>query len=80
MSMVVGHMWPRMFGDFLIALAVFIGLCFINLKAALVMAASIPLSLAYLFYTIKGAQKTEHNNNSALTDMMSLFVIGRAHV
>ena len=74
MSMVVGHMWPRMFGDFLIALAVFIGLCFINLSAALVMAASIPLSLAYLFYTIKGAQKTEHNNNSALADMVSLFV------
>ena len=74
MSMVVGHMWPRMFGDFLIALAVFIGLCFINLKAALVMAASIPLPLAYLFYTIKGAQKTEHNNNSALADMVSLFV------
>ncbi|UTC66824.1 MULTISPECIES: ABC transporter ATP-binding protein [unclassified Treponema] len=74
MSMVVGHMWPRMFGDFLIALAVFTGLALINLKFALIMAASLPLALFYLFYTIKKAQKIESRNNSALADMVSLFV------
>ncbi|UTC76750.1 ABC transporter ATP-binding protein [Treponema sp. OMZ 799] len=74
MSMVVGHMWPRMFGDFFIALAVFTGLALINFKAALVMAASIPLALFYLFYTIKQAQKIESRNNSALADMVSLFI------
>ncbi|MEL3905740.1 MAG: ABC transporter ATP-binding protein [Treponema sp.] len=74
MSMVVGHMWPRMFGDFLIALAVFTGLALINLKFALIMAASLPVALFYLFYTIKKAQKIESRNNSALADMVSLFV------
>ena len=36
MSLVVGHMWSRMFGDFLIGAVVFIGLASIDLKLAIV--------------------------------------------
>lgn len=74
MSMVVGHMWPRMFGDFLISFVVLIGLALLNIRLALIMFASIPIALGYLLYTIKQAKKVENENNSALTDMVSLFV------
>ncbi|MBU5255289.1 ABC transporter ATP-binding protein [Tissierella praeacuta] len=74
MSMVVGHMWPRMFGDFLISFVVLIGLALLNIRLALIMFASIPIALGYLLYTIKQAKKVENENNSALADMVSLFV------
>ena len=74
MSLVVGHMWSRMFGDFLIAAVVFIGLASIDIKLALIMAVSIPVALAFLIMTIKKSEKIENKNNSALLDMVSLFV------
>ena len=74
MSLVVGHMWSRMFGDFLIAAVVFVGLANIDLKLALIMAVSVPIALAFLYLTIKQSEKIENQNNSALLDMVSLFV------
>ena len=74
MSLVVGHMWSRMFGDFLIAAVVVIGLASIDLKLALIMAVSVPIALAFLYLTIKQSEKIENQNNSALLDMVSLFV------
>ena len=74
MSLVVGHMWSRMFGDFLIAAVVFIGLASIDIKLALIMAVSVPVALAFLIMTIKKSKKIENKNNSALLDMVSLFV------
>ncbi|GMO04257.1 ABC transporter ATP-binding protein [Lachnoanaerobaculum sp. JCM 36186] len=74
MSLVVGHMWSRMFGDFLIAAVVFIGLANIDIKLALTMAVSVPIALAFLYMTIKQSEKIENQNNSALLDMVSLFV------
>ena len=74
MSLVVGHMWSRMFGDFLIATVVFIGLASIDIKLALIMAVSVPIALAFLYMTIKQSEKIENQNNSALFDMVSLFV------
>ena len=74
MSLVVGHMWSRMFGDFLIGAAVFIGLASIDLKLAILMAVSVPIALAFLYMTIKQSEKIENQNNSALLDMVSLFV------
>ena len=74
MSLVVGHMWSRMFGDFLIAAVVFIGLANIDMKLALIMAVSVPIALAFLYMTIKQSEKIENQNNSALLDMVSLFV------
>ena len=74
MSLVVGHMWSRMFGDFLIAAVVFIGLANIDIKLALIMAVSVPIALAFLYMTIKQSEKIENQNNSALLDMVSLFV------
>lgn len=74
MSLVVGHMWSRMFGDFLIGAVVFIGLASIDLKLALIMAASVPVALIFLYMTIKQSEKIENQNNSALLDMVSLFV------
>ena len=74
MSLVVGHMWSRMFGDFLIATVVFIGLASIDIKLALIMAVSVPIALAFLYMTIKQSEKIENQNNSALLDMVSLFV------
>ena len=74
MSLVVGHMWSRMFGDFLIGAVVFVGLANIDIKLALIMAVSVPIALAFLYMTIKRSEKIENQNNSALLDMVSLFV------
>ena len=74
MSLVVGHMWSRMFGDFLIGAVVFVGLANIDIKLALIMAVSVPIALAFLYMTIKRSEKIENQNNSTLLDMVSLFV------
>ena len=74
MSLVVGHMWSRMFGDFLIGAVVFVGLASIDLKLAIIMAVSVPIALIFLYLTIKQSEKIENQNNSALLDMVSLFV------
>ena len=74
MSLVVGHMWSRMFGDFLIAAVVFIGLASIDFKLSIMMAVSVPIALIFLYLTIKQSEKIENQNNSALLDMVSLFV------
>lgn len=74
MSLVVGHMWSRMFGDFLIGAVVFVGLANIDIKLALIMAVSVPIALAFLYMTIKQSEKIENQNNSALLDMVGLFV------
>ena len=74
MSLVVGHMWSRMFGEFLVAFVVFFGLIMFNTKLALVMVISIPIALEFLYFTTKKSKKIENKNNSALLDMVSLFV------
>ena len=74
MSLVVGHMWSRMFGDFLIGAVVFIGLASIDFQLAIMMAVSVPIALIFLYLTIKQSEKIENQNNSALLDMVSLFV------
>ncbi|MGR1394796.1 ABC transporter ATP-binding protein [Streptococcus agalactiae] len=73
MSLVVGHMWSRMFGDFLIGAVVFIGLASIDFKLAILMAVSVPIALIFLYLTIKQSERIENQNNSALLDMVSLF-------
>ena len=74
MSLVVGHMWSRMFGDFLIGAVVFVGLANIDIKLALIMAVSVPIALIFLYLTIKQSEKIENQNNLSLFDMVSLFV------
>ena len=74
MSLVVGHMWSRMFGDFLISSIVFAYLVSINLFLSLIMVASVLLALGVLAMTIKQAKRKENENRSALVDMASLFV------
>lgn len=74
MSLVVGHMWTRMFGDFLISTIVFAGLASINTKLTLIMAVSVPVALVFLSMTVKRSKIIENRNNSALLDMVSLFV------
>ena len=74
MSLVVGHMWSRMFGDFLIGAIVFIGLTSIDFKLSIIMAVSVPIALIFLYLTIKQSERIENQNNSALLDMVSLFV------
>ena len=74
MSLVVGHMWSRMFGDFLIGAVVFIGLASIDFQLAIIMAVSVPIALIFLYLTIKQSERIENQNNSALLDMVSLFV------
>ena len=74
MSLVVGHMWSRMFGDFLIGAVVFVGLASIDFKLSIIMAVSVPIVLIFLYLTIKQSEKIENQNNSALLDMVSLFV------
>ena len=74
MSLVVGHMWSRMFGDFLICAVVFVGLASIDFKLAIMMAISVPIALIFLYLTIKQSERIENQNNSALLDMVSLFV------
>lgn len=74
MSLVVGHMWSRMFGDFLIGAVVFVGLANIDIKLALITAVSVLIALIFLYLTIKQSERIENQNNSALIDMVSLFV------
>ncbi|MES9545353.1 ABC transporter ATP-binding protein [Streptococcus intermedius] len=74
MSLVVGHMWSRMFGDFLIGAVVFVGLASIDFELAIMMAVSVPIALIFLYLTIKQSERIENQNNSALLDMVSLFV------
>ena len=74
MSLVVGHMWSRMFGDFLIGAVVFVGLASIDFKLAIMMALSVPIALIFLYLTIKQSEKIENQNNLSLLDMVSLFV------
>ena len=74
MSLVVGHMWSRMFGDFLIGAVVFVGLASIDFKLAIMMAVSVPIALIFLYLTIKQSEKIENQNNLRLLDMVSLFV------
>ena len=74
MSLVVGHMWSRMFGDFLIGAVVFVGLASIDFKLSIIMAVSVPIALIFLYLTIKQSEKIENQNNSGLLDMVSLFV------
>ena len=74
MSLVVGHMWSRMFGDFLICAVIFVGLASIDFKLAIMMAVSVPIALIFLYLTIKQSERIENQNNSALLDMVSLFV------
>ena len=74
MSLVVGHMWSRMFGDFLIGAVVFVGLASIDFKLAITMAVSVPIALIFLYLTIKQSEKIENQNNLSLLDMVSLFV------
>lgn len=74
MSLVVGHMWSRMFGDFLIGAVVFVGLASIDFKLAIMMAVSVPIALIFLCLTIKQSERIENQNNSVLLDMVSLFV------
>lgn len=74
MSLVVGHMWPRMFGDFMVSIIVFVWLTYIDFKLAFIMAASVPIAIAFLVKTIKASKKVENRNNVALLDMVSLFV------
>ena len=74
MSLVVGHMWSRMFGDFLIAAVVFVGLASIDFKLSIIMAVSVPIALIFLYLTIKQSERIENQNNLSLLDMVSLFV------
>ena len=74
MSLVVGHMWSRMFGDFLIGAVVFVGLASIDFKLSIIMAVYVPIALIFLYLTIKQSEKIENQNNTALLDMVSLFV------
>ena len=74
MSLVVGHVWSRMFGDFLIGAVVFVGFASIDFKLAIMMAVSVPIALIFLYLTIKQSERIENQNNSALLDMVSLFV------
>ncbi len=74
MEQIVGHVFSRMFGDFLLALIVLTGLLFLDVKLAIIMSLSVPAALLFLFFSIKKAGNIEHENNSALADMASLFV------
>ena len=74
MSLIVGHMWSRMFGDFLIGAVVFVGLASIDFKLSIIMAVSVPIALIFLYLTIKQSEKIENQNNLSLLDMVSLFV------
>ena len=74
MSLVVGHMWSRMFGDFLIGAVVFVGFASIDFKLSIFMALSVPIALIFLYLTIKQSEKIENQNNLSLLDMVSLFV------
>lgn len=74
MAMVIGHVWSRMFGDFIIAIAVLMGLAVFNLKLVPVMVIPVLIALGFLYLSISHSKKIENENSSALVDMVNLFV------
>ena len=74
LSMVIGHVWSRMFGDFLVATFVFSYIFILDYKIAIIAFLLVPLALTFLFFSIRKIEKLENKNNNALFDMVSLFV------
>ena len=74
MSMVVGHVWSRMFGDFLAAAAILVFLAVTDGALAVLMVPAMLPALFFLAYSLKKAKNVEKENNTAQIDMINLFV------
>lgn len=74
LSMVIGHVWSRMFGDFLVATFVFSYMLILNYKIAIIAFLLVLPAITFLLFSIKKIEKLENKNNNALLDMVSLFV------
>lgn len=74
MEMVVGHIWTRMLGDFVVSAVLLIGLFSLDLRMGLLLISILPIALLWLVLGLKKAEKIETQNGNALADMVSLFV------
>lgn len=74
MSLVLGHTWPRVLAEFLVALFVFVVLAFWHIGVSLVMLLSVVPALLYLRYAIHASFENQQKNSLALADMVSRFV------
>lgn len=74
MELVVGHMWTRMCGDFVVSAVLLIGLFLLDARMGLLMVSALPIALLWLILGLKKARRMEEKNGNDLADMVSLFV------
>lgn len=74
MELVVGHLWTRMISDFVVALALGIGLFIVDWRLGLAMIVFLPVALLILFGGIKQGKRLQKQSQDDLADMVSLFV------
>lgn len=74
MELVVGHMWTRMCGDFVVSAVLLVGLLILNPPMGLLMISVLPFAFLWLKLGLKKAEGIEMKNGDDLADMVSLFV------
>lgn len=71
---IVGHLWSKMFSDFIVAFIIGIGLFVVNWKMGLAMVSFLPVAILLLYLGIKANSKLQKESQNDLADMVSLFV------
>lgn len=71
---VVGHLWPSMIADFLVAIIIGIGLFIVNVKLGLAMVSLVPFAILALVLGEKKNSKLQEKSQNDLASMVSLFV------
>lgn len=71
---IVGHLWSKMFSDFIVAFIIGAGLFVVNWKMGLAMVSFLPVAVLLLYLGIKANSKLQKESQNDLADMVSLFV------
>lgn len=74
MEGVIGHIWSRMAGDFIVAVVLGLGLFSVDWRMGLAMVSLLPVGLFILAHGIKSNKSLQEKNQDNLVDMVSLFV------
>ncbi len=74
MEGVVGHIWSRMAGDFIVAVVLGLGLFSVDWRMGLAMVSLLPVGLFILAHGIKSSKSLQEKNQDNLVNMVSLFV------
>lgn len=74
MVMVVGHLWPRMMGDFIVSAVIIVSLLLVDIKMGILLISTLPIGLCILIIGLRRGSELERENGNQLADMVSLFV------